>query len=224
MTVQELHDALTELPMDLIAAVDKVRRTPAKPAIHWKRWSALAACLMLMLSFTLLWKAGWLPAFGGSTKEAIPEAPMAAPDMARPEAAPILPESVFEEVPAEEAAPEENADITADRGHSHSFAEDGQAAAGTASGYCGNTRTIVYLNGSSYELYGSDSIALTHILNNLPYASEICRCMAEFTVDTERITGIEVNLTEGFARYEKGQANLTKEQAETIRAIIENLN
>ena len=223
MTVHELHDALTELPGDLIAAADKVRTKPAKPVIPWQRWSALAACLVLMLSFALLGKAGWLPDMGGSKKEMMAEAPMAAPEMAKPEAAPMLPESFLEEVPAEEAAPEVNGTVTEDRAHSNSFAEDSGIREEIPSGYSGHFLTTVYLDGAEYVLSGADSAVITDILINLSYASEICRCMAEFTVDTERIAGMEVNLTEGFARYEKGQASLTEEQAETIRAIINEL-
>ena len=44
--------------------------------------------------------------------------------------------------------------------------------------------------------------------------------MAEYTVDTEFGTGYEINLTEGFARYEKGQAELTQAQIDTIAEII----
>ena len=47
--------------------------------------------------------------------------------------------------------------------------------------------------------------------------------MAEFTVGTEMLDGIEVNLAECFARCEKGQASLTSEQVETIREIIKKL-
>ena len=36
--------------------------------------------------------------------------------------------------------------------------------------------------------------------------------------------GIQVNLTEAFARCERGQAALTEEQVQTIRTIIENLS
>ena len=108
--------------------------------------------------------------------------------------------------------------------HSHRFAEETESA-GSTGAYCGNTVTKVYLDGETYSLGGSDSVTLTHILKNLPYNPEVvCRCMAEFTVDTETLTGIQVNLTEAFARCERGQAALTEEQVQTIRRIVENLS
>jgi putative NADPH-quinone reductase len=51
----------------------------------------------------------------------------------------------------------------------------------------------------------------------------VCRCMAEFIVDTEKLSGIHVNLTQGFARCEKGQAALTEEQARILQEIIDRL-
>ena len=69
-------------------------------------------------------------------------------------------------------------------------------------------------------MYGH-SVTLTDILANLDYKQgKTCRCMAEYTVDTEFGLGYEINLTEGFARYKKGQADLTQEQIDTIAEII----
>jgi len=68
-------------------------------------------------------------------------------------------------------------------------------------------------------------VMITDIFAWLDYDPDaVCRCMAEFTVDTEILTGIQVNLTEGFARCEKGQAALTEEQVQTIHAIVGRLS
>ena len=69
-------------------------------------------------------------------------------------------------------------------------------------------------------MYGN-SVTLTDILVNLKYDPHmLCNCFAEFTVDTEFGAGYEINLTESFVRWEKGQAVLTREQVDTIAKII----
>ena len=245
MTVHDLHDALNLLPSDLITAADKVRTTPKTTVIHWRRWVSLAACLAL-----LIFGAGQL-LFNNSLlnhvvmqKEAAAEAPAAA--------APMAPRPAEQEIAADEAIPEEPAaEVTAAEApaemggtsnsaamgsdkkdakeelcidHSHRFAEE-TTGDSPAVGYCGNTMTTIYADGAEYSFAGSDSIAVTDILINLSYdPNEVCRCMAEFTVDTEMIPGIEVNLTEGFARCEMGQAALTEKQAQTIQEILDRLS
>lgn len=106
--------------------------------------------------------------------------------------------------------------------HSHVPAEEPQTVEDPVSGYCGNTVTKVTVGGEEYSFWGSDSVTLTDILINLDYdPDQVCRCMTEFTVDTEFGSGYGVNLTESYARCDSGQAPLTKEQAETIRDILD---
>lgn len=104
--------------------------------------------------------------------------------------------------------------------HVHQPAAEPQTVETPVSGYCGNTVTTVTADGEAYSFWGGDSVALTDILENLAYAPEICRCPTEYAVDTESGSGYGVNLTESFARCEKGQAALMAEQAETVRDII----
>ena len=106
--------------------------------------------------------------------------------------------------------------------HAHAPAEEPETVADPVSGYCGNTVTEVTLDGETYSFWGSDSVALTDILINLAYdPGRICRCYWEFTVDTDFGTSYWVNLTESFARCEAGQADLTAEQAEVIRGVLD---
>lgn len=105
--------------------------------------------------------------------------------------------------------------------HVHQPAAGPQTVEAPVSGYCGNTVTKVTADGEEYAFWGSDSVALTDILENLAYVPEICRCPTEYAVDTEFGSGYGVNLTESFARCEGGQASLTAEQAESIRGILE---
>ena len=87
-----------------------------------------------------------------------------------------------------------------------------------AAGYCGNTVTTVSREGRGG---GEASSALTDLLLYLDYSGNVCRCLPEYSVDTEFGTGYGVNLTEGYARFGGGQADLTEEQVEQIREILE---
>lgn len=109
-----------------------------------------------------------------------------------------------------------------EEGHVHQLAQQPQTVADPVSGYCGNTQTTLHIGKERCTFMGGNSVTLTDILINLAYQNEItCRCMAEYRVDTEFGTGYEINLTQGFARCEKGQVDLTKEQIETITEIVE---
>lgn len=237
MTVQDLHDALNLLPGDLVTAVDRLRTAPRTAVRPWKRLLPMAACLVLLLSVTLV--LGWehLPGMGGSAKSTA-QAPMAAAPMEQEMAADErLPETPAMDEPA--AAPAEKAPAAGSVAgitdakleeeelcidHSHRFAEETETDR-NAVGYCGNMLTTVYLDGEEFTITGSDSVTLTDILVNLDYDPHgVCRCMADITVDTEMLTGIAVNLEEGFARCEQGQAALTRKQADAIREILERLS
>jgi len=105
--------------------------------------------------------------------------------------------------------------------HDHTPAGEPQTVADPVTGYCGNTMTTLYFGKESYTFMGGNSVTLTDILINLDYCEgKRCRCIAEYKVDTEFDTGYEINLTQGFARCEKGQAALTEEQIEIIAQII----
>ena len=50
----------------------------------------------------------------------------------------------------------------------------------------------------------------------------VCRCALEFTVKTEFGEPYGVNLNQGYARCEEGQADLTPDQIELIQHILDN--
>ena len=107
--------------------------------------------------------------------------------------------------------------------HGHEAAQNPQTVEDPYSGYCGNTTTILILEGKEYAFQGSDSVYLTDLLLNLAYdPDKLCDCMSEFTVKTEFGGPYGVNLSQGYARCKSGQADLTAEQIETIRHILEN--
>lgn len=225
MTAEKLQDAITLLPNDLVASTDRLRTAPGTRMIRWKQWAAMAACLVLLLSTGLVFRGRILPGMGTKTESAAApmmeasrkESAMGAPaaDEAAPEEAPA--EAGMADTTGQSAEPEKQA---AD--HHHGFAEEEETDLNA--GYCGNMLTTILLEGEKYTLSGSDSVAITDILANLYYdPSLICRCMAEFTVDTELLTGIEVNLEEAFARCDRGQAALTEAQVQSIREIVNNL-
>ena len=107
--------------------------------------------------------------------------------------------------------------------HGHEAAEKAQIVEDPYSGYCGNTMTTISMDGKEYTFEGSDSVYLTDLLLNLAYdPDKLCDCMSEFTVKTEFGGSYGVNLSQGYARYDGAQADLTKEQIEVIRNILSN--
>lgn len=239
MTAEKLHDALNLLPGDLIAETDRLRTVPKKTVIRWQQWISMAACAVLILSVGLVLR-DHLPGMYDKT-EAAAQAPAAAiPENQKITADAAAPEAPAEdglsvEIPAEEALPEKKSGVgsaSADKNepeeelcidHSHSFAEETDRTVHSPN-YCGNMVTTISVNGEEFAISGSESVAITDILINLDYDPEqICRCMTDITVDTEMLADIQVNLTEGFARCEKGQAALTEAQVRTIQEILNRL-
>lgn len=106
--------------------------------------------------------------------------------------------------------------------HKHTAAQESQTVEDPVSGYCGNTVTVIRINGEEYSFMGTDSVTLTDILINLSYDPElVCKCVPDFSVDTEFGTGYGISLS-GYARCGEGQAELTEEQLQQIRQILEN--
>lgn len=237
MTPEKLQDAIGQLPADLIAATDRLRTASGTKVIQWKRWIAMAVCLVLLLSTGMVFRRNILPGTGAKTESAAaPMAPqMMMDEMAAAEAAPEAPaEEVLPEPPSDVGAPEilheeKNSAVSGGEDglsvdHSHRFAEAEKETEEVPSGYCGNLVTRITLDGVQHDLYGADSDTVTNILRSLEYdPNTVCRCVAEFTVDTETLAGIEVNLSEAFARCELGQAALTEAQTVMLRNILNNL-
>ncbi len=112
--------------------------------------------------------------------------------------------------------------IVAGEEHTHQTASEPQTVDDPVEGYCGNTQTTIYLDGEAVTFMYDESVTLTDILINLAYdPDKVCRCLPEYTVDTEFGKGYGINLTEGYVRCEKGQADLTAGQIDQISAIIE---
>ena len=111
--------------------------------------------------------------------------------------------------------------------HSHQPAQEDNVLPHEQMLYCGNTVTTVSREERVWDapweasFWGEDSVALTDLLLYLDYSGNVCRCLPEYSVDTEFGTGYGVNLTEGYARFGGGQADLTEEQVEQIREILE---
>lgn len=61
------------------------------------------------------------------------------------------------------------------------------------------------------------------ILLNLEYSPhKLCKCLPQYILKTD-FGEFGIHLSEGYARCEEGQADLTAEQVETLREIIERL-
>ncbi len=108
--------------------------------------------------------------------------------------------------------------------HTHQEADEPQTVSDPYSGYCGNTMTTVYRAAdgqSSGAFMAGNSVYLTDLLLNLDYdPQKVCKCLPEYTVDTEFHKGYGLNLSEGYARCDKGQAELTGEQINKLRDIL----
>lgn len=67
-----------------------------------------------------------------------------------------------------------------------------------------------------------DGDALTELLKSVSYNPNfVCKCLPEYTVELEDGSAYGVHLSEGYARCDAGQANLTEQQVEKLRQIIE---
>ncbi len=113
-------------------------------------------------------------------------------------------------------------DVLMNNTHSHSPAKEEQTVKNPVEGYCGNTQTTVFFeNGKSHTFMDGNSVTMTDILINLNYdKSKLCKCLPEYNIDTEFGTGYGINITEGYVRCDKGQADLTKEQINKLEEII----
>lgn len=221
MKASDIHNALTLLPNDLVLATDRLRTGLKPKRILWKRLAPIAACLVVLLSAAMV--VYRLPVLGGGIKlESAAEAPAAAAPMAPAQMESAADTAVSQDAPAADVEiPAEEEYVN--ESHRHSFAEDITAESGTTVG-CGNTQAVITMDGQVYTIAGGDAITLSRLLENLPYdPALVCRCKAEFTVDTELLDDIEVSLDNAFARCERGQASLTQAQGNTIREVVDRL-
>lgn len=116
----------------------------------------------------------------------------------------------------------DNNSSTVETDHTHQPAKEEQTVSDPFVGYCGNTQTTIYFkDNKSYTFMSGNSVTMTDILLNLDYdTKKLCNCSPEYKVDTEFGLGYGINLTEGYARCDKGQAELTKEQIDKLKEII----
>lgn len=70
--------------------------------------------------------------------------------------------------------------------------------------------------------YPAESETLRGILENLSYSKEnICDCVAEYTLDDGYGVSYSVNLSEGFARSDQGQAPLSDNDLAVLKSILD---
>ncbi len=151
---------------------------------------------------------------------------------------PVLPDTP-ETLPLQEALPETSEPLplqdtppeAPESTHEHQLSAGDNILEHEDVGYCGNTVTTISYHpagindGEAWEksFWGSPSVSLTDLLRYLDYSGGTCRCMPEYTVDTEFGTGYGISLSEGYARYDGGQTDLTEEQIEEIQNILDEI-
>ncbi len=85
-----------------------------------------------------------------------------------------------------------------------------------------STPREITLNGNTY-LIGQDYETLQDILQGLEYfPHKVCRCRPQYRLETD-FGSYGIHLSEGYARCDDGQADLTAEQVQTLRQIIHSL-
>lgn len=108
-----------------------------------------------------------------------------------------------------------------DETHEHRTALRPQTVAEPITGYCGNTQTTLRIGNKDYIFAFGNSVKLTDLLVNLDYdPNKVCRCTAQYRADTEFGADYQIHLEYAFVRCDKGQADLTQEQVDTISQII----
>lgn len=225
MTADHIHDALTLLPADLLAGTDALRTSRPK-IIPWRKYAAMAACLLLVLGSGAL-----VLNRDRGTKEMAAESLLlqsAEPAAAAPmeEAAPAQDNSACLTEEAMKGCPTAPASATSGSGtHTHSPAESAASREEPAPAYAGEITVTAHPGGQTYILTGEEAAAVVRLLEELSYESDAtCRCMAEYTVDTETAEGYQISLTNSFVRFSGAQAALTREQTDRLRQLLENSN
>lgn len=214
MTTQQLHDAITLLPDDLILEAD--RRRNARRTIPFKHYAAMAAMFVLVLGCAALVRN--LGTGKETMKIAAAEAPAALYRedslMEVMEAAPAAPASdqaVMDEAmePVREATATQAAPAESNR----------NTAAGTAAQTLCTVTSLA--SGKVHILPESNTAVLRAFLEQLQFDSfQVCNCLAEYRLETGPETFYEINLTEGFVRTAQGQALLSELQTEELRGIL----
>lgn len=211
MTTQQLHDALSCLPEDLIAEADARRSAPPR-MIPFRRYAAMAACFALVLACSLF-TLNFLSR--GGAKKAAAEVQMAG-EMMENAAAPILEDTASDVL--SQAAPDAmlRAESTAEEAPAEEYADPAAGAAGTA------LYTLTHLaTGEARILPGNNAAVLEQFLTRLQFdPSQVCNCLAEYRLETGA-ESYEIGLTEGFVRTAYGQCLLTDVQKEELKIILE---
>lgn len=116
--------------------------------------------------------------------------------------------------------------------HSHTTFQGNNVLDHDPVGYCGNTVTTVRYapmgkgEQESWEksFWGGTSVGLSDFLRWLDYDDGVCRCIPEYYVKTEFAKAeYGINLSEGYARFEGKQCQLTGEQVQWLQTMMEEI-
>lgn len=123
------------------------------------------------------------------------------------------------------AGPEAGVSLSEPGDHSHTVGADNVLPHDPV-GYCGNTVTKVVFPYSGQEewsvsFWADRSVALTDFLRWLDYSQPICRCLPEYRVTTEFGGDYGISLSQGYVRHGEMQVELTEQQMEELRQILD---
>ena len=212
MNPELIHDALNLLPADLLHQTDLLRKKSTRRSVRFLPIVSAAACFVMVVGAFMLLQPGIQK--NAPSEAAAQEVP------AMMQAAPLAPETLYDETPAmeettkemEEAPVDTAPDTDSVRNNSNSTAAGTQLAA----------PVTVRMAGTVYTLSGEDSALLNAMLTALDYNQQAeTDIPAGITAESEAIGHITLNLAKGYARKDDLQTALTAEQIEIIWNILE---
>jgi hypothetical protein len=212
MNPELIHDALNLLPADLLHQTDLLRKKSKRRSVRFLPIVSAAACFVMVVGAFMLLQPGIQK--NAPSEAAAQEVP------AMMQAAPLAPETLYDETPAMEETAKEMAEAPVDtapdtdsvRNNSNSTAAGTQLAA----------PVTVRMAGTAYTLSREDSAVLNAMLTALDYNQQAeTDIPAGITAESEAIGHITLNLAKGYARKDDLQTALTAEQIEIIWNILE---
>ena len=212
MNPELIHDALNLLPADLLHQTDLLRKKSNRRSVRFLPIVSAAACFVMVVGAFMLLQPGIQK--NAPSEAAAQEAP------AMMQAAPLAPETLYDETPAMEETAKEMAEAPVDTAPDTDSVRNNSNS--TAAGTQLTAPVTIRIAGTAYTLSREDSAVLNAMLTALDYNQQAeTDIPAGITAESEAIGHITLNLAKGYARKDDLQTALTAEQIEIIWNILE---